>query len=325
MFRPEFKERVWGGRRLAAWFSELPPGPIGEAWVLSDHPQGPTVVSNGPLAGATLSDLTRRLGGELFGTDGGAGKTNTFPLLFKILDAEADLSVQVHPADNYDGLPPGELGKAEVWVVLHADPGAQAIYGLKPGTTPGSLADAVFAGQTMSVLNQISVCTGDVLFVPTGTVHALGAGLLVAEIQQSSDTVYRVYDYDRLGLDGKARELHIEHALRVCSFGPPPRRGRLPAQVSPNTWTVICQSPYFVVFYGQSATNRPWALTPTPNSFQVVMIIEGDGNATWPDGEEPLQLQMGDTLLIPANFDGDVTLQGEFRALLSMVPPPMGD
>lgn len=314
IFAPVFKERVWGGRKLARWFADLPAGPIGEAWVLSDHPQGRTAVVNGPLAGQTLSELKARFGTALVGTRGESGKTGEFPLLFKLLDSEADLSVQVHPRDDYAGLPPGELGKTEMWVVLDAAPGAKAIYGLKEGVTPDSFGAAVEQGQTMDVLQQREVHAGDVLYVPAGTIHALGAGLLVAEIQQSSDTVYRVYDYGRLGLDGKPRELHVEHALAVTDYGTPPAPVH-PAQPPINRWEVICQSPYFAV--AQGAVRGQMTQVTGGDSFQVVMVLEGAGAIAWEGGRA--ELAAGNTVLVPAGL-GAFRLEGEFHGLLVWVP-----
>lgn len=313
LFAPIFKERVWGGRRLSQWFSHLPEGSIGEAWVLSDHPQGPTPVSNGPLAGETLRSLRERFGAALVGTRGTSEKTGEFPLLFKMLDCQDDLSVQVHPSDAYAGLPPGELGKTEMWVVLDAAPGAKAVYGLKEGVTAASFAEAVRAGRTMDVMNQVEVQAGDVLYVPAGTVHALGTGLLVAEIQQSSDTTYRIYDYDRPGLDGKPRELHIDHALQVSRYGPPPRVTRAEAKEA-NAWQEICRSPFFTVYHGRC--EGAWAQGSKPDSFQAFMVLQGEGSIAWAGGSEPLRA--GATVLVPASL-GAYQLAGTFQALLVTV------
>ncbi len=314
LFEPVFKERVWGGRRLSRWFPALPEGRIGEAWVLSGHPQGPTRVANGPLAGETLPALQGRFGAELVGTRGAAAKSGGFPLLFKLLDANDDLSVQVHPSDDYEGLPPGELGKTEMWVVLDAEPGAKVVYGLKEGVTRDDFATAVAEGRTMEVLQQREVRPGDVLYVPAGTVHALGTGLLVAEIQQSSDTTYRVYDYNRLGLDGKPRELHIEHALAVAGYGKPPEVVH-PGDPGTNRWQEIVRSPYFVTCQGRCAGE--WAQEISPESFQAIMVLEGSGSIRWDGGETPLQA--GATALVPASL-GRYTLQGTFRALRVTLP-----
>jgi mannose-6-phosphate isomerase len=311
LFQPVFKERIWGGRNLGRWFADLPEGSIGEAWVLSDHGQGPTTVRNGPFAGETLGSLRARFGTALVGTRGVSDKTGEFPLLFKLLDSQDDLSVQVHPRDDYPGLPPGELGKTEMWVVLGAEPGAKVVYGLQPGTTAESFAAAVAAGRTMDVMRELTVRPGDVLYVPAGTVHALGTGLLVAEIQQSSDTTYRVYDYDRPGLDGKPRELHVAHALKVASYDEPPAVRHLGAP-APNHWAEICQSPYFVVAHGSCEGETGWAQQTSPESFQAIMVLEGDGAITWDTGSEPLH--PGDTVLVPAAL-GTYQLSGTLQAL----------
>jgi mannose-6-phosphate isomerase len=314
LFEPVFKERIWGGRKLAPWFPNLPTGPVGEAWVLSDHPQGPTPVSNGPLAGQTLRSLREQYGAALLGTRGVGGPTGEFPLLFKLLDCQDDLSVQVHPADDYAGLPPGELGKTEMWVVLDTEPGAEVVYGLKPGTTPAAFAQAVQEGRTMDALHTLKVQPGDVLYVPSGTIHALGKGLLVAEIQQSSDTTYRVYDYNRPGLDGKPRELHVEHALRVTDYGEPPAPGH-PAVPSPGAWQRIVESPYFVVSQGVCAGE--WAQASTPVSFQALVVLEGAGAIAWDGGR--VGVKAGAVALVPAAL-GAYTLSGSFRSLLVTLP-----
>lgn len=316
LFTPVFKERVWGGRSLQAWYPHLPAGPVGEAWVLSGHPSGLTPVANGSLAGQTLPELTAAFGARLLGERGAAGKTAPFPLLFKLLDAREDLSVQVHPRDDYPGLPPGELGKTEMWVVLQADPGARAVYGLAPGTTPESFRQAVLSGRTMRALRQIEVLPGDVLSVPAGTVHALGAGLVVAEVQQSSDTVYRVYDYDRPGLDGNPRELHIEHALAVSTYGEPPEPTR-PAPPAPGIWQEICRSEYFVVEQGAGTGDQPWPQTGLAGTFTALLVLEGAAGLAWPQGR--LTVHQGTAALVPSEL-ASYSLEGAYRALRVYVP-----
>lgn len=322
-FSPLFKERVWGGRRLSRWFPDLPPGPIGEAWVLSDHAQGRTPIANGPFRGETIQSLRQRLAeaypdrGDqlLLGRKGVHPRTGEFPLLFKLLDARDDLSVQVHPGDDFPGLPPGELGKSEMWVVLDAEPGARLIHGLADGTTRAGLAGAVAQGRTMEALRSVTARPGDVYYVPAGVVHALGAGLLVAEIQQSSDTTYRLYDYDRPGLDGKPRELHIEQALACASYAPPPAPSRLRAP-EPNRWEPLVTSPYFITEYGRCM--NCWYGATDPNTFEVLMILEGTGAIEWyRDGVEPVAA--GQTWLLPAEM-GRYRLTGEFSALRVRMP-----
>lgn len=322
-FSPVFKERVWGGRRLARFFPDMPPGPVGEAWVLSDHPQGRTPIANGPFRGETLHSLRQRIAAAypgrsdeyLLGTRGVHPRTGEFPLLFKLLDASDDLSVQVHPGDDFAGLPPGELGKSEMWVVLDAEPAARLIHGLADGTTRADLAAAIEQGSTLEALRSVTVHPGDVYYVPAGVVHALGAGLLVAEIQQSSDTTYRLYDYDRPGLDGKPRELHVEQALACASYAPPPPPTRLRSS-EPNRWETLVTSPYFVTEYGQCW--RCWYGATDVTTFEVLMILEGTGTIEWPrDGVEPLAA--GQTWLLPAAL-GRYRLTGEFSALRVRMP-----
>jgi len=317
-FAPVFKERVWGGRRLARFFPDLPPGPIGEAWVLSDHPQGPTPVANGPLTGETLSSLRSRLTPEqdraLMGARGAAAGRDRFPLLFKLLDAQDDLSIQVHPSDDFPGLPPGEMGKSEMWVVLEAEPGARIVHGLAEGVTRDDLARAVREGRTVEAMRFVTVRPGDVYYLPAGLVHALGAGLMVAEIQQSSDTTYRLYDYDRLGLDGKPRELHIDQALACLSDAPPPAPDRLgPAEA--NRWETVVSSPYFVTAHARCAGD--WPQETDPGTFEVLMILSGAGAVSWAEGAETLA--PGQAWLIPACL-GSYRLAGEFEALRVRIP-----
>lgn len=314
LFAPVFKERVWGGRSLTRWFPQLPEGPIGEAWVLSDHPQGRTPVANGPLQGQTIQELKERFGADLLGTKGLHPKTGEFPLLFKLLDSQDDLSVQVHPSDDYPGLPPGELGKTEMWLVLDAAPGAKVVYGLKDGVTPDSFAAAIAAGETMSAMQELEVKPGDLLYVPAGVVHALGTGLLVAEIQQSSDTTYRVYDYDRVGLDGKPRDLHVAQALAVADYGAPPTPSH-PTITAANQWQSVVTSPFFATALGRC--EGEWAQETTPESFEALMLLEGSGAIEWADGAEPLTAGM--TLLVPAAL-GAYRLTGSFRALRVRIP-----
>lgn len=196
-----------------------------------------------------------------------------------------------------------------MWVVLHADPGAKVVYGLKPGATPADFAAAVQSGRTMDVMQEIQVQTGDALYVPAGTVHALGTGLLIAEIQQSSDTTYRVYDYGRPGLDGKLRELHVEHALRVTHYGEPPAITH-PVLTATNQWAEICRSPFFTVYQGEIKGET--AGQTSPDSFEAILILQGSGTVVWQEGEE--RFTAGMTVLLPASL-GHYQLTGAFQAL----------
>lgn len=282
--------------------------------MLSDHPQGRTPVANGALAGQVLDHLQVTYGAALVGTHGLSEAAGAFPLLLKLLDAHDDLSVQVHPGDDYPGLPAGERGKTEMWVVLHAEPGAKVVLGLQPGVTRSSFAEAIARDSIMTALQELTVRSGDVFYVPAGTVHALGTGLLVAEVQQSSDTTYRVYDYDRLGLDGQPRELQVEHALAVTHYGQPPA-GVMAVPAQPGIWHEVCRSPFFVVAQGEC--RGEWTQETSTLSFEAVMILDGAGVVAWDEGT--VTVHAGTTLLVPASM-GAYRLRGDFRCLRVRIP-----
>lgn len=315
ILEPLFKERVWGGRRLERFFgAALPPGPIGEAWVLGEHGQDTNVVMNGPLAGQTLTQLRRDYGPAMLGTGGTTGPGGRLPILIKLLDARADLSVQVHPGDFYEGLSPGETGKTEMWYVLEADPGAEIVYGLQEGVTQPVLAGALGTGQVRECLRRVRVSAGDALYVPAGTVHALGSGVVVAEVQQSSDTTYRLYDYDRLGLDGKPRALHLEHALRVTSYEAPGKVIR-PRRVPPNHWKSLVHCPFFHV--DRARCEGPLLQRTNNVSFDALLVCSGQGAIAWNGGLAAMS--GGQAVLVPANL-GVYEVEGNTELLRVRVP-----
>jgi mannose-6-phosphate isomerase len=216
-FHPIFKERVWGGRNLEGLYGKaLPPGvPIGESWEISDRPGDASVVANGPLAGKDLHWLMINHAAELLGSARSEG--GRFPLLIKILDAQEVLSVQVHPPAEKAAALGGEP-KTEMWYIAQAAPGAELYVGLKPGVTRAEFEQRLQAGTVADCIHRVSVRPGDAIFLPSGRVHALGAGLVIFEIQQNSDTTYRVFDWNRVGLDGKPRELHVPQSLASIDF-----------------------------------------------------------------------------------------------------------
>jgi mannose-6-phosphate isomerase len=216
MFDPRFKERVWGGRRLETLYGKTLPSDrlVGESWEISDRPGDESVVSNGPLAGRTLRSLIEAESGDVLG-DAAPTEQGRFPLLCKILDARERLSLQVHPPPRAKHL--GEP-KTEMWYIADADPGAELFVGLKPGSTRQTFERALAAGQVADCFHRIAVRAGDAMFLPSGRVHAIGAGLVIFEIQQNSDTTFRVYDWDRIGLDGKPRTLHVKESLDSIDF-----------------------------------------------------------------------------------------------------------
>jgi mannose-6-phosphate isomerase len=220
-FEPIYQYRLWGGRRLADWLiTPLPgDGPIGEAWILSDRDDYPSRVADGPLKGQTIGHLMGQSPGQLLGRL--AGRFRRFPLLLKFLDAHEMLSVQVHPSDAHtDLLPPGESGKTEAWVVLEAEKESRIYAGLRPGTTADDLRSALANGTVAGHIACFTPKTGDGVFIPAGTVHTLGCGVVVFEVQQNSDVTFRLYDWGHVDAKtGKPRELQVDQALACVDFG----------------------------------------------------------------------------------------------------------
>lgn len=221
-FVPRVLARVWGGRRLAELFGKpSTEGPIGESWEVSAVPGNESVVETGPLAGQRLDRLVRAHGAALVGASVARRHGDEFPLLLKLIDASDDLSVQVHPdREQARRFGNGARSKSEAWVVLHTEPGARVVHGLEPGVGRDELEQLVAAGTIESRLRFVEVHPGDVVPVPPGTLHAICKGVVLLELQESSDTTYRFYDYNRLGLDGKPRPLHVGPAMAVVSLDP---------------------------------------------------------------------------------------------------------
>lgn len=315
LFQPEFKERVWGGRALEQFGLNIPEGHIGEGWMIADHPNGTTSVVNGELAGLGLDQVREQLGSEWFGKKGFSEVNGRFPLLIKLLDCNDDLSVQVHPTDDYEGLPKGELGKTEMWYVLDAKPDAKIIYGLKEGITREDLRHALESGKVMDSLQEVPVKAGDTFYIPAGTVHALCAGVVVAEIQQNSDTTYRIYDYNRPGLDGKPRELHIEDSLNVTAYEGSGATTMSTEGAVAGEWLQLAKSPYFIVEKG--IVDGPWSLTTTEDSFTILVMCDGEGTLKWDGGSQAYT--SGQCFLLPANL-GAYTLEGNSTVLRSYLP-----
>jgi len=302
-FYPIYKEKVWGGAALSRKFGRvLPSSSIGESWEIAAHAHGVSVVSNGPLVGTSLPELISLYGRAIIGTALPDSALVKFPLLLKILDANDYLSVQVHPDDEYAAdHESGDPGKWEAWYVIAAEPGAEIIYGLKPGATRESLREAIADGTLAHYLNRVPVKAGDVFDVPAGMVHALGSGVMVAEIQQNSDTVYRLYDWDRVDAEGNSRPLHIKKALDVIQFAGQ-RTGPVTGVTIPQPAglkTIKVANRYFaleVLLVQGTVTEatdgeRFHLLTCLEGSF----ALEGDGQSgTY------LVVQPGDSVLVPA-------------------------
>lgn len=303
-FHPILKSKVWGGRKMAKLLGKsLPEGSsIGESWEIADRPEGTSVVADGLLAGKSLRQLLLKWPDDILGT---AGKSpSRFPLLVKFLDAAQDLSLQVHPDDAYARLR-GErdAGKTEAWYVISAQPGARIIRGLKQGTSRDIFRQLLAAGQVKKCLNRFVVHGGETVFLPAGTVHALGKGILVAEIQQNSDLTYRVYDWDRAGLDGRPRPLHLSRALDVIDFRAVPRGAEKPLPLSGYDYQrvrlVACEK---FVLDRFAATGKIVEET-SPSGFLMMCIIRGSSIIRYgPSQKEEVPISAGDCFLLPAKL-----------------------
>lgn len=307
-FQPVFKTRIWGGSRLSGWFAECPAGePVGEAWVLSDHPEGTTAIANGPLAGQALHDTIQRWP-DWFGRP----SYTRFPLLVKVIDAAADLSIQVHPDDTYGMVHNNEQGKTECWWVLDAAPDAALVYG-HTAQTRAMFERLVQEGNWTALLQRAHPSVGDFYYVPAGKVHALGRGTMVLEIQQSSDTTYRVHDYDRLDATGQPRRLHLDDALNVIHYPdvdvPVQRQPLKP----PLTGEKLVVGPYFSV--------EKWSVSPRMNfvvhHVTILSVIAGSGRLS--GGGHDMLLHRGQQVLLPLGM-GELAMEGPLEVLVTQVP-----
>ncbi|AVR00073.1 mannose-6-phosphate isomerase, class I [Oceanobacillus iheyensis] len=246
--QPVLQERIWGGQKLQQLYQyELPSTQTGEAWVISAHQNGPSIIRNGPLEGKTLADAWEKHG-ELFNKN--QDNVEAYPLLVKVLDANDDLSVQVHPDDRFAREEEGEpYGKTECWYVLEAEPGAELVLG-HHAKTKAELEDMIDEGEWNNLLQYIPVKAGDFVYVPSGTIHAIGKGIVILETQQSSDITYRVYDYDRTDAKGNTRELHLERAKQVTTV--PHKTPELTKQKEQDEGflsTKLVEEKYFTVYH----------------------------------------------------------------------------
>lgn len=309
-FEPVFKHYIWGGRNLERFGRALPDErDVAESWEISAHPNGLSRVAEGPLAGKTLPELLDVFGTALVGERSAAAvSAGIFPLLVKVLDCNRPLSVQVHPTAAYASAQGGSTApKTEMWYVVDAQPGAQIVYGVTAGTTRETFAAALADGTLRERLHFLPVQAGDAIFVPSGSLHALLEGLVVVEIQQSSDTTYRVYDWDRVDKDGKPRELHVDHALNVIDYGQVAPGPYVPEPVSGRpACAVISRSPYFVVEKYALQAGDVVAHSLDGASFDIIVSVAGRHRLVWGGGA--LWLDGLSSLLLPATL-GDYRLE----------------
>lgn len=301
IFQPIFKERIWGGRNLAKLFGKILPGeqPIGESWEISDRPGDASVISNGPFAGKDLHWLMENYPKELLCE--AHAPNGRFPLLIKLLDAQEKLSLQVHPPAA-KALELGGEPKTEMWYIADAAPGAELYVGLRRGVTPVDFESKVRDGSVADCFHRIRVKTGDAMFLPSGRVHAIGAGLVIFEIQQNSDTTYRVFDWNRVGLDGKSRELHIEQSLASIDFTDF-EPGIVAPKISENPNLIVrrlVRDPLFIVelWKTRNADTVLWR----KSEMQIIGVVTGTAVISSTTSDSALKLAAGEFCLIPAGL-----------------------
>lgn len=303
-FRPLFKERVWGARNLERLYRKPLPAnvPIGESWEITDRPGDVSVIANGPLAGRDLHWLVENCAGELLGE--ARALNGRFPLLIKILDAQDTLSLQVHPPASKAAELKGEP-KTEMWFITEAQPGAALFVGLRRGVTREEFERRIADGSVEKCFHRHDVKAGDAMFLPSGRVHAIGAGNVIFEIQQNSDTTYRVFDWNRVGLDGKPRELHVPQSLASIDFNDfePALESRDIVQRGDATVRTVAKCPLFTVEQiGLSATR---SLSLPAQTMHILGVVAGTLSVE--GAREKLTLQAGEFCLVPASCAAQVT------------------
>jgi mannose-6-phosphate isomerase len=316
-FRPRFVEKIWGGRKLQQIYGKnLPAGKqIGESWELYDFPPGvvegstdwvSAEVANGSLVGRTLHSLIKEHGRAVYG-DVLLTEHGQFPILIKFLDAREDLSVQVHPPDDYTRDNPGTHLKSEAWYIVQADAGSRILKGLRPGVTRDVFASAIKSGTVESLIKSTSVKSGQCYYLPSGTVHALGAGIVVAEIQTPSDTTFRVHDFGRIDAStGKPRKLHVDEALACIDFSGTTQEKQSRSHVAGLFTTVsrLVSSTYFTL---EKVRMTEGIEEPVPYDQPVVWImLEGQAHVRVEGVKAPTTFTKGDTILLPAEMKNPV-------------------
>ena len=298
---PALKDYLWGGTRLKNDFGfQTDLDIVAEGWMLSCHKDGENRIENGQYKGKTLSEALDLLGNESLGTN--AQAFDRFPILIKLIDAKKDLSVQVHPDNDYALRVEGEYGKTECWYILDCDEGAELIYGFKKEISRTEFERRIADNTFLEVVNKVKVHKGDLFFIEAGTLHAIGGGILLAEMQQNTNTTYRVYDYGRLGADGKPRPLHTEKAVEVTNCVPPTHDTKpigAIEQFDGFTKQLLTACDLFTVY--AIDTETAYSGVADEKSFVSLVVTDGAGTISC-DGEE-LPVKKGDSLLLTANSE----------------------
>lgn len=307
--RPSYKDYLWGGHRLVEKYNKEFDGDIlAESWELSCHPDGPSYVVNGSYAGKTLQEYIDLEGKKVLGNN--CQKFEEFPILVKFIDAKDNLSIQVHPDNEYALKNEGQYGKTEMWYIMDCEEGAFLYYGFKKEVSKEEFEERIKTDTLLEVLNAVPVHKGDVLFIEAGTIHAIGKGIVIAEIQQNSNVTYRVYDFGRVGKDGKKRELHIDKAVEVTNRVPISRKNTCyPHIASCDYFTVDCLN-----MDGKLMSSMKGSVGE--ESFASILIMEGEGTISC--GGETIPYRKGDSFFMSAG-SGEYEISGECEVLITTV------
>lgn len=308
------KDYLWGGTRLKTDYNKKSDlEKVAESWELSCHKDGSSVIANGEFEGKTLPEFIEIKSKSVLGV--ACEKFENFPVLIKLIDAKDNLSVQVHPNNEYALRVEGEYGKTEMWYIVDCDEGASLLYGFNDKITKEEFKKHIEDNTLLDVCNKVEVKKGDVFFIEAGTLHAIGSGILIAEIQQNSNTTYRVYDYGRVGADGKPRDLHVEKALEVTNLCPPEREPVAQGekeQLDGYSITLLSSCDYFTVYSVDIETRA--VLCADGTSFHSILCLDGD--LTLKSSHGDIGIAKGESLFLQAGFD-DYTIHGKGQVILT--------
>lgn len=315
--KPACKDYLWGGTKLKEIYKkETDMNPLAETWELSAHPDGESIICGGKFDGVKFSDYITAEGKDILGKN--VQKFDKFPVLIKFIDAKQPLSVQVHPDDEFGLEIEGEYGKTEMWYVMDCEEGASLYFGVNQEISREDFNRKIVNNSVEEVLNKVPVKKGDVFFIEAGTIHAIGAGILICEIQQNSNTTYRVYDYGRQDAVGNLRELHIEKALAVSNLTPTKPvvfdDDKSKAAEDNVEYKKLAECKYFTTEHYKA--DEKLSLTADENSFVSLVILSGKGTVADSDGE--VSFEKGDSLFIPAHT-GEIELKGSFELIKTTV------
>ena len=308
---PVFKDYLWGGTKLRDEYGfESNLEKLAEGWMLSCHKDGENTIENGEFAGKTLTEVVKS-NPNFLGENG--KKFEYFPILIKLIDAKDDLSVQVHPDNDYAMRVENEYGKTECWYILDCDEGSELIYGFNRDISSEEFKNRIADNTFLETVNKVKVKKGDLFFIEAGTLHAIGKGILLAEIQQNSNTTYRVYDYGRLGADGKPRDLHVQKAIDVTNCTPPTRSTNPEGElVEYDDYSIQLLTKCDLFNVKKVSVKNIFDGVADEKSFVSVLVTDGNGKI------ENIDIKKGDSLFIPANY-GTFTISGNLEVIITRV------